>query len=404
MKCTLSAITWMAALPSLLCAQTSIDLGAQSHNVDFSAAAATKPFKSGAVVPSICSTGETFFKTNAPAGQNLFTCTATNTWTQMVVTSGNAGAGGVEVMKSQIGQQVIGRQLLSGEGNILTQQTDTVTVETDTAVTPRYASAATAPTGACQTGRDLFTRVSGFPHFYGCVGGAWKPVYEVSSVSPATCAVGEIYFNSSDSGLYGCTAVNQWKRLNTSGVDISAAGECFVTYNCVHTGAAARLALPAAAVAGNVIAIRVVIPHTIRLKRALTYLQAGGAASAFVAAVYADNAGTPGDKIGGDLRYVDLAAGAYRTALWGDGTTVLLPGVYWIGFSSEDPATLVLLSGTPQASIGAMLTRLTVNPPVVGCSNPAVGTGVGYTLPSTCGTTSAVPLFFDAPIIVASAQ
>jgi hypothetical protein len=376
----------MAALPGLLCAQTLIDLGAQSRNVDFSAAVATRPFKSGGVVPSICSTGETFFKIDAPAGQNLYTCTASNTWTQMVVTSGNSGAGGVEVIKGQAGQQVIGRQLLSGEGNILTQQTDTVTVETDTAVTPRYASAATAPTGVCQTGRDQFTRVSGFPHFYGCVGGVWKPIYGVSSTSPTTCAVGEIYFNSSDSGLYVCTTADQWARVNKSGLDLSVAGECFVTYSCVHTGAAARQPLPAEAVAGKMTAVL------------------GTSTSAFAAAVYADNAGVPGAKIGADLRYVDLAAGQYRTALWGDGTLILPPGVYWIGFSSEDPVTQYIVGGSSVASIGGMLTRLTVNPPVVACSNPVVGTGAGYALPSTCGTTSAVPLFVDAPLLLVSAQ
>lgn len=406
MRCTLLATTaWTAALPGLLCGQTAIDLGAQSRNVDFSAAATTRPFKTGAVVPSACNTGETFFKTDAPAGQNLYACTATNTWTPMTVTSSNSGLAGVEVLKNQAGA-VIGRRVQGGEGNVLTQQTDTITLETDTAITPRYALAATPPSGSCQTGRDVFTRVSGFPHFYGCVDGAWKPVYEVTTTAPASCYVGEIYFNASDSGIYGCTITNQWTRLNKIGVDISAAGECFITYNCTPTGAFARQTVPSAGVAGKMIAVRTIIPYTIRLKRGLTFLGfASSSTSAFTAAVYNDNNGAPGTKIAGtDLRYVDLAATAYRTELWGTGAVILQPGVYWIGYSSEDNTTQVIIAGQPTSSVGTMLSRLTVNRPIVACSNAVSGTGTGYTLPASCGTTADVPSFVDAPILVAAAQ
>ncbi|MEO7651695.1 MAG: hypothetical protein ABIZ80_14610 [Bryobacteraceae bacterium] len=62
-------------------AQTQIDLRTQSKSVDFSASPSTKPSKTGATVPASCGVGETFFKTNATAGQNLYGCTSTNTWT-----------------------------------------------------------------------------------------------------------------------------------------------------------------------------------------------------------------------------------------------------------------------------------------------------------------------------------
>jgi len=61
--------------------QTKVDLGKQSRNVDFSSASATKPNKSGTSLPGTCTVGETFFKTDAAAGQNLYACTSTNTWT-----------------------------------------------------------------------------------------------------------------------------------------------------------------------------------------------------------------------------------------------------------------------------------------------------------------------------------
>src|ERR1051326_1549217 len=62
-------------------AQTKINLRAQGSSFDFSGAASTKPSKVGTVMPGSCSTGETFLKTNATAGQNFYVCTATNIWT-----------------------------------------------------------------------------------------------------------------------------------------------------------------------------------------------------------------------------------------------------------------------------------------------------------------------------------
>jgi len=51
--------------------------------VDFSGGAHTLPAKVGlgAVKPSACTVGEQFFASDAAAGQNLFGCTATNSWT-----------------------------------------------------------------------------------------------------------------------------------------------------------------------------------------------------------------------------------------------------------------------------------------------------------------------------------
>jgi hypothetical protein len=61
-------------------AQTQIDLRTQAKSVDFTAAGSTKPLKMGTTLPGVCATGEVFFKTSAPAGANLYACTAANTW------------------------------------------------------------------------------------------------------------------------------------------------------------------------------------------------------------------------------------------------------------------------------------------------------------------------------------
>lgn len=62
-------------------AQTQLDLRTQSRNVDFSSATSTRPFKTGVELPTNCSVGELFFRSNVAAGKNLYGCTASDTWT-----------------------------------------------------------------------------------------------------------------------------------------------------------------------------------------------------------------------------------------------------------------------------------------------------------------------------------
>src|SRR5579862_2840627 len=80
-------LSWV--LIGVVWAQTEVDLRTQSKNVDFSAAAATKPSKTGTTLPSVCSVGETFFRLDALPGANLYLCASTNSWT---VLNGTGGA------------------------------------------------------------------------------------------------------------------------------------------------------------------------------------------------------------------------------------------------------------------------------------------------------------------------
>src|ERR1039458_5371233 len=61
--------------------QTQIDLRTQGKNIDFSSAARTRPSKTGTLLPAVCTIGDTFVKTDAVAGKNLYICTAANVWT-----------------------------------------------------------------------------------------------------------------------------------------------------------------------------------------------------------------------------------------------------------------------------------------------------------------------------------
>ncbi|MBZ5545088.1 MAG: hypothetical protein LAO07_15635 [Acidobacteriia bacterium] len=68
----------IAAIPAF--AQTRVDLRTQAKSVDFSAAGSTKPSKLGTDLPQACSLGETFLKTDAQPGNNLYVCTSANVW------------------------------------------------------------------------------------------------------------------------------------------------------------------------------------------------------------------------------------------------------------------------------------------------------------------------------------
>src|SRR5947209_14754992 len=77
-------------------AQTLINLGTQSRNVDFTGAQATRPIKTGSTLPTSCSTGDFFLNTTATAGQNLFSCLS-NSWSIVGQTAalGDPGSNGI---------------------------------------------------------------------------------------------------------------------------------------------------------------------------------------------------------------------------------------------------------------------------------------------------------------------
>ena len=78
---TTAVVACVIAAAAGLCAQTRIDLRTQaSVVVDFGNATFTRPVRTGTVLPAICQTGELFFKSNAPAGANVYGCVGTNIW------------------------------------------------------------------------------------------------------------------------------------------------------------------------------------------------------------------------------------------------------------------------------------------------------------------------------------
>jgi hypothetical protein len=110
-------------------AQTQVDLRTQSKAVDFQSAVSTRPLKTGAVLPAACSVGEMFFLTVAAAGQNLYGCAGTNTWTLQSGSGGgamtiqNAGipVGARSIMDLTTGAGIL--MAISDTGQAITVQT-----------------------------------------------------------------------------------------------------------------------------------------------------------------------------------------------------------------------------------------------------------------------------------------
>ncbi len=97
------AVLASVLLASAASGQTLVDLKTQSKSVDFSGAITTKPFKSGTILPATCGVGEAFYQTNAPAGANLYTCTALNAWTLQIGIAGPTGPAGATGTAGQAG-------------------------------------------------------------------------------------------------------------------------------------------------------------------------------------------------------------------------------------------------------------------------------------------------------------
>jgi hypothetical protein len=78
---------------------TQINLATQGKNIDFTGAPFTRPLKTGTALPATCSAGDLFFKIDAAAGQNLYACTAVNTWIPQTASTaaglGDPGANGI---------------------------------------------------------------------------------------------------------------------------------------------------------------------------------------------------------------------------------------------------------------------------------------------------------------------
>jgi hypothetical protein len=162
-----------ADLPSTA-VQTNQSNSYSTGTQDFSQAAHTLPMKSGTTAsrPLTCAVGETYFATDAAAGNNLYGCTAANAWSQQ------AGGGGSSSLTVEASGTVVGSRntvnIIAGMG-IAPIVTDTgsqinVQLPIDTAVTDTRLNAA--------SGADLLVAPSSNSGsaYSGCPAGVTPPL------------------------------------------------------------------------------------------------------------------------------------------------------------------------------------------------------------------------------------
>jgi len=77
-KATCWAVAVLAAATAA--GQTRIDLRTQGRRADLGAMGPTRPFQTGTTLPASCTVGEGYFKTDAPAGENVYVCTEQGAW------------------------------------------------------------------------------------------------------------------------------------------------------------------------------------------------------------------------------------------------------------------------------------------------------------------------------------
>lgn len=217
---------WLAVAAALP-AQTRINLSRQSKAVDFSAADTTKPFKTGAALPAVCSTGETFFHTGVPAGKNLYACVAQNTW---------AAAGPANEVPSPAG--MAGRVLASdGSQQAWTEPAGDISGPvanmTVNRIQNRDVSPAAPSAGEVLSWNEALGEwepaPSAAPYVPGdgialvgytiSVDSAVVPQYLIGSGVPAMpCSAGrDIYTDTAGGDLYFCATENTWQAVAKPG-------------------------------------------------------------------------------------------------------------------------------------------------------------------------------------------
>jgi hypothetical protein len=160
-------------------ASNTFTAGTQDH----SGVAHTLPAVKGTTAgkPATCTVGEEYFATDATAGQNMFYCTSTNTWTQQL----NSGASAVTSVSLNGGGPQTGAVALNNIA--VTNASNTFTAGT----------------------QDERAAAHTLPAVTGTIAG-----------KPATCTVGEMYFATdatAGANWYYCTATNTFTAQAAGG-------------------------------------------------------------------------------------------------------------------------------------------------------------------------------------------
>lgn len=183
---------------------------------DASGAASTAPIKTGTSLPGTCAVGDLYFKSDATAGQNIYECQSTNTWTQQL-NSGGGGGGTVTTVSVTTANGVSG-----SVANATTTPAITLTLG---AITPTTSSSSgtgadqmAAGTTAQQPGSPanaMYRYNSTFNYVEAYQNGVWKPI----NGSATICSSGvetATTSSTSEASLTNCTIPAGIMRANDS--------------------------------------------------------------------------------------------------------------------------------------------------------------------------------------------
>ena len=217
---------WVAVgmLAVSVSAQTQVDLRTQSKRVDFSAAASTKPAKTGTTLPATCSVGDVFFQT--VPGANLYACVDVNTWT---ATGRRIPITAVADLPTScvMGELnfVTDAAVAAGGWNLYTcGATDTWAQAGVQADGTGYIVVTCASPSSCLVGPNLsvLPTLTGPNAFLGSSdfsGASKTAIFRLASTAPATCdaTAREAYFDTTTNVASVCSSTNIWTPVGGSG-------------------------------------------------------------------------------------------------------------------------------------------------------------------------------------------
>jgi len=367
--CVLTAGSLCIAILPALAQTTQVDLRSQAKGVDFSRAVATKPFKTGITLPATCNVGDSYFKSDAAPGQNLYGCATANTWTVesgggLPSVTGNAdhllGTNGTLASWMALGGDVAGSppslQVTGLQGKRVAATTPTsgqVLTWNSTALNWEPATVTSSSGGGpvTNTGGDLS----------GAIANATVTRMQNKPVSSATPSDGQVLTWSQFSSQWQPQAPSGGSGGGTgSGSGISVLGVTYSSANTLTIGAGCSLSAPCNARFGtNVVAITT--------SATVTWQSGAG-----IAYIYVTPAGTV--TVGSNLTVI--CAGGCSTAVGLAGFPVNTMPIYtwtalptgWDSAGGHDAraylSTKVLSAGTgmilvesgPQSTIGVDVT------------------------------------------------
>ena len=195
--------------------QTAIDLSRQGR------------LGSGTTLPAQCAVGQIFFKSNAPAGTNLYTCIATNSWTAVGLSEGTAASRPASCTFGQVwlatdtgaltycsttGSPGTWSPALAGTSGTISQ-IDAAGVPLTVRSTLNFGTGATCVDNAGASRTDCtFSGGGGGSGSVVLTSGAGAPSASCTAPSSSNLAV---YLDTTNQDQWWCSATNTWKKVLT---------------------------------------------------------------------------------------------------------------------------------------------------------------------------------------------